>query len=103
MAEQPTLAPERPRRVLKVAPGEDAKLWDDCLAHGYIRVGWEELGDLRGYASRDDVRRRFSELYPTLYNGNSATVGRIVNSLWTYRHLEPGDQIVANRGLTEVL
>jgi hypothetical protein len=88
-------APSR-RRVLKVAPGRDALYWDDCLAHGYICVGWDDVGDLRAFASRDAFLRRFAEVYPSEAM-SSAT------SLWRLRELEPGDLVIANRGIDEIL
>ncbi len=46
-----TRGPRAHRMVLKIAPGENASLWPDCLANGYVRVGWDKLGDLREYKS----------------------------------------------------
>ena len=36
--------PRETRRVLKIAPGENARFWDDCLLKGYICVGWGRGG-----------------------------------------------------------
>ena len=47
--------PRESRRIVKIAPGEKAMFWDDCLQHGYICVGWEEVGDLNEFESKDDL------------------------------------------------
>ena len=45
--------PREAARIVKIAPGSEGVLWDDCLAHGYIRVGWDEVGNLREYATKE--------------------------------------------------
>ena len=93
--------PRETRRVLKIAPGENARFWDECLQEGYICVGWDEVGDLSEFESRDAFRVRFEEAYP--YNGHLPQARRKGNELWKLRELEPGDLVVANRGIGRVL
>ena len=93
--------PRETRRVLKIAPGEKARFWDDCLREGYICVGWDEVGDLSQFESKEAFRARFEEAYP--YNGLLAQARRKGNELWKLRELEPGDLVVANRGIGRVL
>jgi 5-methylcytosine-specific restriction protein B len=96
--------PRDTSRMVKVAPGENAQYWDDCRAGGYICVGWDTgLGDLRAFASRDAFRERFAEVFGPEYNGLQSAITKKANELWTLRELEPGDLIVANRGISEVL
>ncbi|MEV0436788.1 AAA family ATPase [Nocardia sp. NPDC050413] len=87
---------ERRRAIWKIAPGEQAKHWQDCVDGKYICVGWDEFGDLTQYTSDTDLKEAFAELLP------NATVGSAKNLL-AYRDLEPGDRIVANRGMSTVL
>ena len=93
--------PRPTRRVLKIAPGENAKFWDDCLREGYICVAWDEVGDLSQFESKEAFRARFEELYP--YNGHLPQARRKGNELWTLKELEPGDLVIANRGISRVL
>ena len=65
-------------RVAKIAPGEQAKYWSDCLEGSYICVGWDEVGDLTQFADKDEFRDAFREHYP--YNGNNAQVSRRLRS-----------------------
>ena len=64
---EPVEAVVHPPRVLKVAPGEAAEVWGDCLDHGYIRVGWDKVGDLRAYATKEELCLRLSEAYLDRY------------------------------------
>lgn len=91
------------RTVLKVAPGEGASRWQECLDGGLICVGWDELGDLRSYATRRDLEAAFPQYFSKLYNGNRATMTGLARDLWRLRELRPGDVIVANRGKSHVL
>ena len=93
--------PGHQTQVVKIAPGELAKYWPDCEAGGYICVGWDEVGDLREFQSKEEFRDAFRKYYP--YNGNEAQVSRKANELWTLMTLEAGDRIIANRGTAEVL
>ena len=93
--------PRETRRVLKIAPGEKARFWDDCLREGYICVGWDEVGDLSEFESKDAFHVRFNEAYP--YKGRLSQARRKGNELWKLRELEPGDLVVANRGIDRVL
>ena len=38
--------PDPGHKILKIAPGEDARLWSECRDSGTIRLGWDEIGDL---------------------------------------------------------
>ena len=93
--------PRVTRPVLKIAPGENARFWDDCLQGGYICVGWDAVGDLSQFESKEAFRARFEEAYP--YKGHLAEAKRKGNELWMLKELEPGDLVVANRGMGRVL
>ena len=87
--------------IYKIAPGHHAIHWDDCLANGYICVGWDEIPDLTEYETKEAFRAAFAEKYP--YDGHRAQVSRKANEVWTLMELQAGDKIVANRGISEVL
>jgi 5-methylcytosine-specific restriction protein B len=90
-------------RVVKIAPGEDAAFWDDCFQGGYICVGWDDVGDLGEFESKDAFRARFEEQYREAYKDNKSQLARKANEVWTLRELEAGDKIIANRGTSHVL
>lgn len=93
--------PRNSVRVFKIAPGELAKYWDDCLTGSYICVGWDEVGDLSAFASKEAFRDEFRKHNP--YNGSEPQVSRKANELWRLMEFEPGDKIVANKGISEIL
>ncbi|MFI5503475.1 AAA family ATPase [Nocardia asteroides] len=87
------------RPVWKIAPGENARYWKDCLAGKYIRVGWEEVGDLAQYTSDAELRRAIETQWPDRPGGSLVKA----RNLLALRDLEPGDRIIANRGKSHVL
>ena len=36
------------------APGENASKWDEFYSSGIMGIGWEDLGDLNNYSSKDE-------------------------------------------------
>lgn len=95
--------PRDQRRIVKIAPGENAKYWDDCLREGYICVGWDQVGDLREFESKESFRARFDKEYGDNYNNHTPTISKKANEVWTLSELEPGDLVVANKGTSQVL
>ena len=93
--------PREAHRVVKIAPGELGRFWKDCFEGRYICVGWDEVGDLSQFDSKEAFRESFETHFP--YKGHRPTVTRKSNELWTLRELEPGDLVVANKGTTKVL
>lgn len=93
--------PSQSVTVVKIAPGERAVHWPECLNGGFICLAWDEVGDLSQYESREAFRDAFRQHFP--YNGNEAQVSRKSNELWTLMELEPGDRVIANRGVSEIL
>ncbi|MFJ6574122.1 McrB family protein [Streptomyces sp. NPDC091292] len=87
------------RVIWKIAPGERARLWDECLQHRRIRIGWDEVGSLTQYESDQELRAALDQQWPRSTGGNL----RLARQMLAFRDLEHGDLIVANRGKSEVL
>ncbi|MCU4747696.1 AAA family ATPase [Streptomyces sp. G-5] len=87
------------RAIWKVAPGERASLWEDCLTHGWIRIGWDEVGSLAQFESDQELKDALDQYWPGSTGGNL----RLARQMLAFRDLERGDLIVANRGKSEVL
>ncbi|MCK8680053.1 McrB family protein [Streptomyces lichenis] len=87
------------RVIWKIAPGERASLWDDCLRNHRIRIAWDEVGSLGQYESDQELKAALDWHWPHSTGGNL----RLARQLLAFRDLERGDLIVANRGKSEVL
>ncbi|WP_156045470.1 MULTISPECIES: AAA family ATPase [Actinomycetes] len=85
---------------LKVAPGEQASAWQDCLEGEYICIGWDELGDLSLYDTFDEFSKAFARTYPQNTDRQNLLAAK---NIWKFRNLKPGNHVVANRGTAEIL
>ncbi|MEK7405220.1 MAG: AAA family ATPase [Acidobacteriota bacterium] len=85
-----------PVSIWKIAPGEKAKYWEECRAGGYICIGWDEVGELTQYDDRQSLTKAMLETYPK-------DKRRKTSEIWGFSHLEKGDIIVANRGMTSIV
>lgn len=90
-------------RIVKIAPGDKGRFWEDCLEGGYICVGWDAVGDLRRFDSKDEFNNGFEEAYSEEYKSHTSQITIKAKELWTLMELEPGDMVVANEGTSKVL
>ncbi len=91
--------PSAGRQIVKIAPGQQGRLWEDCLAGEFICIGWDDVGDLTEFPDKESFRERFGEAYPS----TTGHVTRKSNELWTLMELDPGDIVIANRGTSAVV
>jgi MoxR-like ATPase len=108
LAFREALDPSSERRIYKIAPGRQAKYWEDCRQGGFICVGWDDVGDLREFTAEDEQSfvEVFRETFEESYTGSPqklATGTRKARELWLLRDIQPGDIVVANRGIGEIL
>ena len=83
----------------KIAPGENARLWDKCRDNGFIALGWDELGGLSNLSKKDYEKRR-DELVSELNDWTKSGT----DQAWKFaKHIKEGDQIIANKGTQEVV
>ncbi|MCX6350742.1 MAG: AAA family ATPase, partial [Bacteroidetes bacterium] len=47
------------------APGYNASHWDEFYSKGIMGLGWDELGDLNNYQTKEDIVKRLQELEKT--------------------------------------
>ena len=84
-------------------PGTTPTSGDDCLANGYIRIGWDEVGDIDEYASREQFDAASRSTFSSLYKGNGRRSPRRRREVWTLYELKPGDIVVANQGTSRIV
>lgn len=92
---------KRPPKIVKVAPGDKGELWNECLAGGYVCIGWDETGDARQYTTWSAFRKAFGAGCELGKSKGHVTLK--AQELWAFSRLRPGDRVVANRGIAYVL
>jgi 5-methylcytosine-specific restriction protein B len=93
-------ARESNRRYWVVAPGDNAKKWEEFYKKGIIGIGWEDTGDLSDYDSREEIRKHLLAAYP---EGSKSQKNNSL-ALWEFFDvMKPGDILIPKRGTSEYL
>lgn len=93
----PPITPQT--RFWKIAPGENAHLWNRCRSGNYMAIGWPSLGDVRTIP-----RAEFEDRREIAIDEDSDVTRDGVEQLWKFTHdIKPGDRIVANQGFSKVV
>ena len=81
------------------SPGDNARKWNECVKEGIMCIGWEEMGSLVEYESRDAMRDQMKLLYGQegSYMNDSLATWEIVNEI------QVGDTVYAKRGRTHIV
>ncbi len=81
------------------APGENASKWLECQEEGIICIGWDKLGDVSKYRTREDVRSEIKKYYPTDGSAKNDSL-----AVWQFsREMKEGDIVFAKKGLTKIV
>ena len=78
-------------RYWLMALGEESRLWDSCHAEGVARMGGDDVGDLRRYESKAELKEQGHGMHDAL-------------AYWEFcRVMKPGDTIFVKKGARFVL
>ena len=77
------------------APGDGASIWEECYEKGIMAIGWDEIGDLRAYGSKDEMKQRMKERIDPTKSYKMAA-----HATWQFVYeMKPGDIIFAKKGM----
>ena len=85
------------RKFWLYAPGEKARKWHELYASGQFAIGWDNLGLLTDYETKDDIEK-------ALIAGDSHAKRKYNDALACYEFasvVQPGDIIIAKKGKRE--
>ncbi len=81
------------------APGEKADRWNEFYKTGVMALGWDEVQDLKKYATKEDVRSVIKNIYN---RETSATNDALAN--WQFANeIKTGDIVFAKEGLYKII
>lgn len=81
------------------APGENAELWAEFYEKGIMGLGWDELGDLNDYSSKEELTTKLQELEKTTGSKkNDSTANFVFKNV-----ISIGDIIITKKGRGELL
>lgn len=81
------------------APGEHAAMWDQLYNDGQMALGWDYLGDLNKYASRENVEAKMMDT-----RDDDVRPRNDSKAVWDFIHeVEIGDIIYVKEGTKKIL
>ena len=86
--------PVKKVRYWVYAPGDNACKWDEFFDKGIMGIGWEELGDLKQYHSKTEIKEKMKESF-----GSDSSHANSALATWQFANeLKPGDVVFAKKG-----
>ncbi len=89
--------------LVKISTEDMGCSWDVCKQNACVCLGWAGIGDPRELGSEEECRALFEKVYGEQLKHNSGAIARKASELWTVVNLQPGDVIVATRGMSTIL
>ena len=81
------------------APGENAIKWEEFYNQGIMGLGWDNLGDLDDYKSKNEIKAKLQE-----HEGVSSTKQNDTAANYDFHKvIKPGDVIIVKKGISELL
>ncbi len=89
----------RGRRCWIFNPPDASRVWDDFFSHGFIALGFDSLGDLKQFDSRDSVKKSMQATF-----GSGRNYKYLVNAAWQFcREMQIGDIVYFGSGSRKIL
>ena len=81
------------------AAGEGSENWENDRAQGTMAIGWDELGDLLAFGSKEEMRDKMKSLYgaENSYRNQALTTWQFANEM------KPGDVVFVKRGRKQIV
>ena len=86
-------------RYWAIAPGENARLWDDFKQNNIIAIGWDKLGDFLQYPDKEAIRQSLQQLDQTEGYKTNDTL-----ACYEFAYvMKIGDYVLAKKGLYVII
>ena len=95
--QQTTLA--NPQRYWLYAPGENASKWEEFYSEGIMALGWGEVGDLKQYKSRNEIKNALV----AAYGGEGDKKNDVSANDDFLNRINIGDIIIVKKGRSQIL
>ena len=88
------------RKIWAIALGEGGRLWDESFEKGIVCIGWDELGDLSKYESKEVISAKLLEVRGEL---GSVPSNDALCCFQFVHEMKVGDLVVAKIGRKKIL
>lgn len=81
------------------SPGDRACKWEEFYEKGIMAIGWGAIGDLKSFASKDEMKKKMKENFdPSLSYKNAA------HATWQFANeMAPGDIVFVKKGMRQIV
>jgi Uncharacterized conserved protein len=87
------------KRYWLYSPGNGASIWDECCQKGIMAIGWDYIGDLAAYNSKDEMKQAMKE-----ESDPSLQYTMAAHATWQFVHdMKPGDVVFAKKGMYHII
>lgn len=95
----PKVIPEKTVRYWLYAPGHNASKWEEFYNTGIIAIGWGEIGNLKNFASKNEMKQKMKEcIDPSRSYKNDA------HATWQFANeMNIGDIVFVKKGMHRII
>ena len=87
------------KRYWIYAPGEGSRFWDEFYNNGIMGIGWDQLGDLKQYPSKNEMKTKMKEIYGEEFSYKNAG-----HATWQFANdIQIGDVIFVKKGIKKLI
>lgn len=81
------------------SPGEGASMWDEFYNAGIMAIGWGEIGDLKNFKTKGDIKIKMKETF-----GSNLSYTHAAHATWQFANeMKIGDVIFVKNGTQQLV
>ncbi|MBQ3194068.1 MAG: AAA family ATPase [Oscillospiraceae bacterium] len=88
-----------PSRYWLYSAGDNSVCWEEFYADGIMAIGWDELGDLAVFASKEQMKSAMKRVYGEEYSYKNSAL-----ATWQFANeIRPGDIVFVKKGRNRII
>lgn len=81
------------------SPGDNASMWDEFYKSGIMGIGWDDVTDLKGFFSKEEIKDFMKKVYDPSYSYKNNA-----HCLWQFANeIKVGDVIFVKKGMHKII
>lgn len=81
------------------SPGNNASMWDEFYKSGIMGIGWDDVTDLKGFSSKEEIKDYMKKVYDPSYSYKNNA-----HCLWQFANeIKVGDVIFVKKGMHKII
>ena len=81
------------------SPGDNASMWDEFYKSGIMGIGWDDVTDLKGFSSKEEIKEYMKKVYDPSYSYKNNA-----HCLWQFANeIKVCDVIFVKKGMHKII